>query len=405
MDGQTGQVNNLATGKPLSANQAWPCMPDALNQGAAAAPITNKKTGVVKPESDHGRGMSQRGSERWATGKNPQGIKVTQTTPWQCILDHYYNDNGNGTGSRRGARDSYQENGPGDGLIEVGTSLLNLNGSVNQAQITGGVGYGYWSPSQRYIFGNDLSGVSPFKTTNILTGDSLQFPSSPYLYDTISWSPVGNTVDESKGRLVFALNGIGNLYTIDTDGNNQAQLTNKDSSTLEFEDPSFSPDGKSIVTVAGGPATGSSFSLIAILNSDGSNLRFLPPFLDNHLLCSYPTWSPDGTAIVVGCQSFIFSGGGSGDIYTVAADGSSTPQQLTHIAIPFYEPSSITQPAYTQDGRQIIFSTTNFGSGNSIENQLYRMNADGSALQTIGVSPSSGYVIPQVTRCRRFDTY
>lgn len=107
LDGQTGQINNLATGQPLPANQAWPCVPDALSQGATAQPVTHKKTGVTRPKSDHGRGMSQRGSERWATGKNSQGTKVAQTTPWQCILDHYYNDNANGTGSRIGARNAY----------------------------------------------------------------------------------------------------------------------------------------------------------------------------------------------------------------------------------------------------------------------------------------------------------
>lgn len=94
-----------------------PCMPD---------PIAYLSQG-----SGHGRGMSQQGSWWWARGRSYLG----QTTPapgWQCILDHYYNDNGNSTGTGTGLRTSFLF-GPGDdGQIVYGP----LTGIVSRAVLS-----------------------------------------------------------------------------------------------------------------------------------------------------------------------------------------------------------------------------------------------------------------------------
>jgi hypothetical protein len=79
------------SGQTGEATSNWPCMKDSLCAGATFY--------------GHGRGMCQWGSQRWATGKNAAGVVVTTPRSWECILDHYYNDNGNsmgkGTGKRR----------------------------------------------------------------------------------------------------------------------------------------------------------------------------------------------------------------------------------------------------------------------------------------------------------------
>ncbi len=401
-DGQTGQMNNLATGKPLSANQAWPCMPDSLSKGAPASPITNKQTGVAKPESDHGRGMSQRGSERWATGKNPQGIKVTQTTPWQCILDHYYNDNGNSTGSRRGARKAYQENGTGDGLLSAGSTLFNLDGSVFQSPIAGGMIDGVWSPSQHFMLGIDQS-HSNYQLTDIVTGKNILLPSVMNL-DSASWSPAGNTLDGSTGLIVFT-GQAGNfdddyeLATMTASGQGVTQITNYQSTQDIYSDPSFSPDGKKIAAVLEGETTGSSYSLLVTMNADGSAITPLPLFADNRTECNYPAWSPDGQTIVAAC--YIYGVAATANLYTVAADGSSPPRQVTNLAIPGNDTTPILGPQFTQDGRQLVFSVPD-PTGTTV----YRSAADGSGPQPAFTIPAStGYSIPQLTRCRRFDTY
>ena len=403
-DGQTGQVNNLATGKPLPANQAWPCMPDALSQGAQAQPITNRRTGAVMPETDHGRGMSQRGSERWATGKNPQGIKVTQTTPWQCILDHYYNDNGNGTGSRSGARSSYLENGTGDGLIAAALSTYDLDGSVHQAQLAGDVGNGFWSPSQRYFLGQN-EGSGNFQLTNLQTGAATTLPPDLDIV-WLSWSPAGNTLNNSQGLVAFnssgsSFNGISDISTMTSDGQNITQVTHGQSTNIFYIQPSFSPDGKRIVAAASGGPIDPSFTLLVTMNVDGSGMTFLPAFTNTQAVCKYPAWSPDGRTIITACQTSY--SGGTNDYFTVAADGSAVPQQLTHLAIPAAGLGPLLTAQYTQDGRQIVFGVVD-SSGNVV---LNKMNADGSGLQSIANVPSAryGYAIPQVTRCRRFDTF
>ena len=64
---------DLSCGNGYSGSPAngWPCLRDKISEGKSC--------------NGHGRGMSQRGSQRWAqTGKS-----------WQCIVDHYYNANGN----------------------------------------------------------------------------------------------------------------------------------------------------------------------------------------------------------------------------------------------------------------------------------------------------------------------
>lgn len=69
---------NGSVGSPATN---WPCMVDsvALDRGCFG----------------HGRGMSQWGTQRWATN---------HARRWPWIVDHYYNDNGNASGAGSGLR-------------------------------------------------------------------------------------------------------------------------------------------------------------------------------------------------------------------------------------------------------------------------------------------------------------
>lgn len=69
---------NGSVGSPATN---WPCMADsvALDRGCFG----------------HGRGMSQWGTQRWATN---------HARRWPWIVDHYYNDNGNASGAGSGLR-------------------------------------------------------------------------------------------------------------------------------------------------------------------------------------------------------------------------------------------------------------------------------------------------------------
>lgn len=69
---------NGSVGSPATN---WPCMADSVALGHGCF--------------GHGRGMSQWGTQRWASN---------QARRWPWIVDHYYNDNGNASGAGSGLR-------------------------------------------------------------------------------------------------------------------------------------------------------------------------------------------------------------------------------------------------------------------------------------------------------------
>src|SRR3981081_1349426 len=86
-------------------------------------------------------------------------------------------------------------------------------------------------------------------------------------------------------RLVFIsmLSGKEQLFTMNVDGSNVAQLTRDDA---DHEDPAWSPDGKQspCVLIAGG------HNKIATMRADGSNVEGLTPPEQNTI---HPNWSSD----------------------------------------------------------------------------------------------------------------
>lgn len=69
-------------GRVGDASNGWPCLADAVAAGHGCF--------------GHGRGMSQWGTQRWASSA---GAPL-----WRWIADHYYNDNGNSSGAGSGNR-------------------------------------------------------------------------------------------------------------------------------------------------------------------------------------------------------------------------------------------------------------------------------------------------------------
>ena len=79
-----------------------------------------------------------------------------------------------------------------------------------------------------------------------------------------------------------------------------------------------------------------------------------------------PAWSPDGRTIV-----FVSWRDGNGEVYAMDADGSS-PRNLTQ------DPAKDVRPAWSPDGRRIAFVSRR--DGNS---EIYVMNADGSGKRNL----------------------
>lgn len=79
-DGLSCSNNDLSCGDGFAGSPAnnWPCLADSVGAGHGCF--------------GHGRGMSQWGTQRWGNDTNAR--------LWPWIVDHYYNDNGAGSGLR-----------------------------------------------------------------------------------------------------------------------------------------------------------------------------------------------------------------------------------------------------------------------------------------------------------------
>lgn len=165
-------------------------------------------------------------------------------------------------------------------------------------------------------------------------------------------------------------------------------------------------DTRIVYVAETGPKT-NRMKRIALMDSDGSNLRYLTPAKN---AVTMPRFSPRGDRLVYtgmlarkprvfvvdiasGRERLLVPGGaitfaprfapngrdivfswannGNTDIYVVGAEGGQ-PRRLTSA------PGADTSPSYSPDGRQIVFESERSGS-----QQLYVMNADGSGQRRI----------------------
>ena len=151
-------------------------------------------------------------------------------------------------------------------------------------------------------------------------------------------------------------NRVKRIALMDSDGSNLRYLTAGRSNVTT---PRFSPSGNQLVytgTLARKPrvfvidvATGAERLLVP-----GGAITFAPRF------------SPDGRQIV-----FSLAAGGNTDIFVVDANGGS-PIRLTSA------PGADTSPSFSPDGRRIVFESERSGT-----QQLYVMGADGSGQRRI----------------------
>jgi Tol biopolymer transport system component len=241
-----------------------------------------------------------------------------------------------------------------------------------------------WSPDgTRIAFAGEVFGPPNFPggfPTQSQPGLELLSPAGtgflrlnlPNPYATVEpvWSPDGSRIAYYSGT---------SIYSAAPDGSGERLLVDGGSNSPGAFDAAWSPDGQWIVFAQVVDAYGE--TELFTMRSDGTDVRRL---LQRPGLDLQPSWSPDGRTIV-------FAGSDPRDgtdvswswpnrnIFEVPATGG-TPVQLT-------SSGSDSDPAWSPDGREIVFQSyrpNTYEVGNA---DLYLMNADGSdqrRLTTIG---------------------
>jgi len=164
------------------------------------------------------------------------------------------------------------------------------------------------------------------------------------------------------GKIVFGSTryGIGDICTIDANGNNWSRLT----FTQGYEgEPEFSPDGKKIVFVSERDGNGE----IYVMNSDGSNQLRLTRY--KHYDAS-PSFSPDGHKIIFARNIFDQKDGVLySHVFVMNSDGSDV-KRISHGKVWY------TGPRFLPNGKKVIFKKIWQGEDEAIGIGIF--NLDGT---------------------------
>jgi hypothetical protein len=171
-----------------------------------------------------------------------------------------------------------------------------------------------------------------------------------------AWSPDGSRLAFDRERI----DGGADIYVINADGSGVTRLTN---TTAHDTDPAWSPNGQQIAFTRDG--------VLHVMNANGTGVTSRSLGGGEH----NPSWSPDGTRILVNRWD---PGSDGWRIWAVNTNGSGATA-LT------FGPGDDHHPRWSPDGRHIAFARVFDQSGNS---GLYVMNADGSAVRrlTLGIN-------------------
>jgi Tol biopolymer transport system component len=201
--------------------------------------------------------------------------------------------------------------------------------------------------------GSDVKQITSFASTDATFGED--------------WSPDGTRLVFAKAKADFSASAI---WIMNADGSEQQQLLNDPSG---FDDePRFSPDGSHVVFQRC-LSTSDACSIFRI-RTDGSDFTQLTPYTDNTDEEDLtPAYSPDGSQIAffgVDRDGIISA------IDVMNSDGANI-RQLSPAALEAFIPD------WSPDGTKIVFSTRAFYAPNTINAQLWMMNADGSGIKQL----------------------
>jgi TolB protein len=179
-------------------------------------------------------------------------------------------------------------------------------------------------------------------------------------YGGINQSP---SVSPDGSRIVFQTFSSANrravLGFVNADGSDYSTPFDRGDQIYDDRTPAWSPDGQWIAFASTRPFNGSYH--LWVMHPDGSGLRQVTQDWGYA-----PDWSPDGSRL-----TYMGSGTNGNDaVWVVNADGSD-PHRLTGGDL------SESDPAWSPDGRQIVFGRYTYDFRVSNEHSLYAIDADG----------------------------
>lgn len=237
-----------------------------------------------------------------------------------------------------------------DARYQAETERIRDNLRLGQRLTQGGFLnlYPTWSPDGKKLAYLSNKGKDYYQLTLYTTDvpEGKPKPITGGISSPFSWSPDGNRLLYSKRKKHNRYGSrLWDLYIYDLRNEKEKQITHG----LRAKDPSWSPDGKSIVFVVNKDGTNN----LAIANSDGSRVKYLT---HNKDFTQYyrPQFSPQGDRILFAIFQGQSSQGESRDIGIISADGTGF-RYLVH------SPSDDRDPCWAPDGKGIIFSSDRTG--------------------------------------------
>jgi len=219
-----------------------------------------------------------------------------------------------------------------------------------------------WSPTgRRLAFDMSPSGGSAQLWLMHANGSGQRLLLDDPGYDDLdpSFSPDGATIVFSRCQETCS------IYRIAADGSGLTALTPFDPGFVDFQSP-YSPDGSRIAF--GRFSSDFTSGAIHLMNADGSNVHELTP---PDLGAADPDWSPDGSTVVFTTHCCDPQ---NAELWTIRADGTQLAQLTASVQLHDF------QPTWSPAGDAIAFHR---GAPATARSGIYVMRPDGSRVTMV----------------------